>query len=150
MDNIKKFRFSASIDAPVARVWDTMLAVETYERWTAAFTEGSTYEGSWSKGSRIKFLAPSGDGMIAEIADNKPHEFISIRHIGMISNGVEDTESEAVRSWAPAYENYTFQSTPEGTLVIIDQDITEDSEQYMIDTWAKALTILKELCEAGV
>ncbi|NNC76524.1 MAG: hypothetical protein HKN77_01095 [Woeseiaceae bacterium] len=53
MNNIGKSRFSASIDAPVPRVWDTMLAAETYERWAAAFTESSTYEGSWSKGSRL-------------------------------------------------------------------------------------------------
>jgi len=58
-------------------------------------------------GERIQFLSPSGDGMVAEIAENRTNEFISIRQLGLIKKGVEDTESEAVRAWAPVYENYT-------------------------------------------
>ena len=51
--------------------------------------------------------------MVSEIAENKPNEFISIRHLGYIANGIEDTQSEAIRAWAPAYENYTFVATPQ-------------------------------------
>ncbi len=147
MTKIKKMQFSTSINAPVATVWDTMLGVDTYPLWTAAFIEGSRFEGDWSEGGRIDFLTPSNDGMVAEIAENRPHEFISIRHIGIVESGVEDTESDAVVSWAPAYENYTFESTLEGTVVTIDQDVGTEHEQAMTDTWAKALDSLKKLCE---
>ncbi|RMF59106.1 MAG: SRPBCC domain-containing protein [Calditrichaeota bacterium] len=147
MSTLKQLQFSILIHAPVKVVWDKMLGAETYTRWTAPFTEGSYFEGEWDEGSKIKFLSPSGDGMIAEIAENRPHEFISIRHIGFIVDGVEDTESDSVRSWAPAYENYTFQEQPEGTLLTIDQDVTPDFEEYMKEVWPKALQILKQLCE---
>lgn len=30
----------------------------------------------------------------------------------MIESGVEDTTSEKVRAWAPAYENYRFSDDP--------------------------------------
>ena len=147
MSNVKRIQFSATIKAPVAVVWELMLGAESYPRWTKAFTEGSYYEGSWSQGSRIKFLSPSGDGMVAEIAENRPNEYISIRHLGYIANGVEDTESDSVRAWAPAFENYTFSSVPEGTRIVVDQDVTADFEQFMKDTWPKALELLKKLCE---
>lgn len=147
MSNVTRLQFSTTINAPVAVVWETMLDAESYRRWTSAFTEGSYYEGSWSQGSRIRFLSPSGDGMIAEIAENRPHEFVSIRHLGYIANGVEDTESDAIRAWAPAYENYTFQSVPEGTRLVVDQDVTANFEQFMKDAWPKALGLLKQLCE---
>ena len=124
-----------------------MIDPESYKEWTAAFTYGSYYEGSWQEGNRIKFLSPSGDGVIAEIAENRPNEFVSIRHLGFIAQGVEDTESEAVRAWAPAYENYTFTPTPNGTRLVVDQDVTEKSESYMAEAWPKALAKLKALCE---
>lgn len=147
MSHITRLQFSTTIKAPVARVWDVMLGADTYPQWTSVFAEGSSYEGSWNQGSRIRFLAPSGDGMVAEIAENKRHEFLSIRHLGFVANGVEDTESEAVRAWAPAFENYTFRSVPDGTELIVDQDVTSDFEQFMKDTWPRALESLKRLCE---
>lgn len=147
MANVKRIRFTTTIKAPVAVVWDRMLGAQSYPLWTAAFIEGSYYEGSWSQGSRIWFLAPSGDGMVAEIAENRTNEFISIRHLGYLASGVEDTESDAVRAWAPAYENYTYSAVPEGTRLVVDQDVTADFEQYMKRTWPKALELLKQLCE---
>ena len=147
MSNVKRIQFDATINAPVAKVWDFMIGQNTYPRWAAAFTEGSYYDGSWSEGSRIKFLAPSGDGMLAEIAESRLHEFISIRHIGFIFNGAEDTESESVRSWAPAYENYTFSAVDGGTKVVVDQDVLADFEQFLVDAWPKALDSLRQHCE---
>ena len=148
MSKVKRIQFQTTIKAPVSVVWETMLGAESYTTWTAVFTEGSYYEGTWEQGSRMKFLAPSGDGMVAEIAESRPNEFISIRHLGCIANGIEDTESDSVRAWAPVYENYTFNSIPEGTELVIDQDATEDSEQSLRDVWSKALETLKQLCEA--
>jgi hypothetical protein len=62
-------------------------------------------------------------------------------------NGVEDTESDAVKAWAPAYENYRFEELPEGTRVVIEQEVDVKYEQSMNDTWPKALAILKQICE---
>jgi uncharacterized protein YndB with AHSA1/START domain len=147
MSNVKRIQFSTIIKAPVAVVWETMFGPESYRRWTSAFTEGSYYEGSWSQGSRIRFLSPSGEGMVAEIAENRPNQFLSIRLLGYISNGIEDTESDSVRAWAPAFENYTFIPVSVGTRLVVDQDVTANFEQYMKDAWPKALELLKQLCE---
>lgn len=149
MATSKRIQFSTTIEAPPAQVWETMLGDEGYRQWTRVFAEGSYFEGSWEAGSRIRFLGPSGEGMVSEIAESRPHEFLSIRHLGEVKHGVEDTESEEVRSWAPAYENYTFEAVSEGTLLVVDQDVTADWEQYLKDTWPKALALLKQLCEAG-
>lgn len=143
----KRLHFTLTIAAPISRVWDRMLAPESYKDWTSAFAEGSYYEGSWEQGERIRFLAPSGDGMVAEIAERREHAFLSIRHLGHIVNGVEDYDSPAVRAWAPAYENYSFQAVPGGTELRIDQDISEEYEQYIREAWPRALERLKALCE---
>jgi len=148
MPAIKRIQFVAEIAAPAARVYALMIGDTSYRDWTSAFVEGSRYEGSWNRGERIRFLSPSGHGMVAEIAENEPNEFISIRLLGQIANGVEDTESESIRAWAPAYENYTFFATACGTRLVVDQDVTDDSESYMREAWPKALDRLKVLSES--
>lgn len=147
MRSVKRAQYSKLISAPPARVYERMLDLESYKDWTTAFAEGSYFDGSWAEGQRIRFLGPNGDGMIAEIAANRPNEFLSIRHLGMLSNGVEDTESDAVRAWAPAYENYTFVVVPEGTRLEVELDVAEAWLDYMNEAWPKALARLKEICE---
>lgn len=144
---MKTLTFEIAINAPRAVAWTNMLGAESYRVWTSEFCEGSYFVGSWDKGARIQFRAPSGDGMSAVIAENTPNEYVSIRHVGMIENGVEDTTSEKVRAWAPAYENYRFVDAPGGCRVIVTLDTAPEWEQYMLDTYPKALARLKELCE---
>lgn len=144
---MKKLHFMTIIDAPRRQVWETMLEPETYRKWTAEFMEGSYYEGSWEKGEPIRFLAPDGSGMKAVIAENRPLEFVSIKHVGFIKDGLEDTESPAVRNWAPAYENYTLSESGGLTTVEVDIDVTPDYERMMSETWPRALEKLKEISE---
>lgn len=147
MSLLRPMRYTITIEALVERVFQAFHDPGGYRRWTSAFCEGSYYEGRWEEGARLRFLSPSGDGMVAEIAAFRPNEYISIRHLGCIVQGVEDTESEAVRAWAPAYENYTFQAVPEGTRLIVDQDVLEEYLDYMSKVWPQALGLLKALCE---
>jgi len=36
---------------------------------------------------------------------------------------------------------------PGGTRVVIDQDDGEENEQFTLETWPKALEIIKRICE---
>lgn len=148
MTSAKRLRFEAYIEAPPSRVYELIIGPESYRDWTSAFVEGSYFKGSWSQGQGIRFLAPSGDGMMAEIAENRPNEFISIRHIGFIKNGVEDTGSPAVRAGAPAFENYTLEAAGRGTRLIVDEDVSGEFESYMNEAWPRALARLKALAES--
>jgi|SRR3989344_5961044 len=144
--------FEAIINAPVKKVWDTMLEQETYKQWTSAFELTSYYEGSWEKGSKIKFLGAGGSGMISEIAENIPSKYLSVKHLGEIKNGVEDTTSAAVKQWTPAFENYTFVEQGEKTQLKIDMEMTTSEmskamKEMFEGMWPKALETLKELCE---
>lgn len=150
---MKTIQFNIHINAPVKKVYDAMLGLTnklTYEQWTSEFSPGSTYEGTWEKGSKILFLGPgeSGkqSGMVSEIAENTPN-FVSIKHYGILKDGVEIIEGPDVDKWAGGLENYTFKETNGGTEVTVDVDMTEEFEGYMNDTYPKALKILKEICE---
>jgi hypothetical protein len=146
---VKTLTFSVLIQSPRHVVWKTMLDPEGYKVWTAAFIAGSYFLGSWETGEKIQFLSTSGDGMTAVIADNRLYEFVSVRHVGEISAGVEDTTSPKVLAWAPAYENYSFVDSISGTKVTVTLDTAPEYEKYMLDAYPKALALLKEHCERG-
>ena len=148
-----KLRQAIHIDAPRDRVWDVMLGDETYRQWTSAFHPGSYYKGDWSTGSKILFLGPGPDGgeggMVSRIRENRLHEFISIEHLGIVQDGVEDTESAAAKQWAPAYENYTFTDSGGGTELSVEMDIESSEKQKFETMWLNALRQLKQIAEAG-
>ncbi|MBL0160606.1 MAG: SRPBCC domain-containing protein [Bryobacterales bacterium] len=146
---MKTLHFAARINASPKTVWEVMIAPDTYRAWTSEFAEGSYFEGSWNKGDRICFLGPGGGGMVAVINESRPYEFLSIKHLGEIKDGVEDTQSEAVRVWAPAYENYTFSSDGAATELAVDMDVAPAWEEYMQEAWPKALAKLKALGEGN-
>lgn len=131
-----------------------MLDDETYPKWTDVFMPGSYYEGSWEKGSKILFLAPNEDGkpegMVAQIVESKPYDFVSIEHQGQVRDGVEDTTSDEVKAWVGAHENYTFTEKDGGTEVVVDLEgiAGEDFIAMFNDMWPKALAKLKTIAEA--
>lgn len=147
MTQLKKMTISVSINAPVESVWTVMLEPESYTQWTQAFFEGSYFQGKWEQGEKMLFLAPNGDGMVAIIETCIPHELISIKHVGVIREGKEDTESDEVQSWAPAYENYRFSENSGTTEIIIEQEVTPEHEEVMKKCWNQALDKVKQLCE---
>jgi hypothetical protein len=150
---MEKLRHTIFIDAPRQRVWDVMLADGTYRQWTSAFHPGSYYKGDWSEGSKILFLGPSPEGgeggMVSRIKENRLHEFISIEHLGIFHDGVEDTESAAAKQWAPAYENYTFADKDGGTELSIEMDIESKEKDNFETMWRNALARLKQIAETA-
>ena len=151
---MEKLQFKKEINAPASKVFDVMLGITnktTYEQWTALFNPTSTYEGSWTKGSKILFVGTDDKGetggMVSEIFDNIHNKFISIRHYGLVKANLEITEGPEVEKWANGFENYTFEENSGTTIVTVDLDTTKDFLSYMNETYPKALDKLKDICE---
>jgi hypothetical protein len=151
---MKKLQFLVRINEPSAKVYDVMLGISdksTYEQWTSMFNPTSTYEGSWTKGSKILFVGIDENGkkggMVSEIAENTPNRFVSIRHRGLLKDDKEITEGPEVEKWAGGFENYSFDENDGVTSVSVDLETSEDFIDYMNQTYPKALDKLKEVCE---
>lgn len=147
---MNRFDCSIVIQAPLPRVWDTMLSKPTYEAWTSAFCEGSTYDGSWETGASMRFLTPDGSGVSSTIAENRPYQRVSIRHRCEIRGGLDVTEGEGAQRWAGSLETYEFRPLDDGTEVFVEMLAPPEYESFLRDTFPKALAILKRLCEGGV
>lgn len=141
MENI---HYSINLQAPKARVHQLMLADKTYREWTAAFAEGSSYQGSWDKGAKILFGDGQGSGMSARIAEHRPAEFVSIEMLAEVRDGVTDVP----RQWYDAFENYTFTEANDITTLQVDiSGVPAEWAYYLNATWPNALAKLKVICE---
>lgn len=151
---MKKLHYNTTIQALASKVYDIMLGITnkaTYEAWTAAFNPTSSYDGSWDKGSKIHFLGVDENGekggMVSRIAENIPHQFISIQHYGLLKSDQEITTGPDVEKWANGMENYTFEENNGATTLLVELDASDDFESYMNEMYPKALVKLKEMCE---
>lgn len=151
---MKKLQFKKEINATAQKVYDLMLGLNdkrTYEHWTSAFNPTSTYEGSWEKGSKIHFVGVDEHGkkggMVSEIEDHQPAQFISIRHYGILDGDMEITTGEQVEKWAGGHENYSYQENNGTTIVTVDIDVVEEYLDYFNNTYPTALDKLKEISE---
>lgn len=144
---MKKLEYQILIDASPVKVWDVLLGEKTYPQWTSPFSPDSRVETDWQKGNRALFTDGSNNGMISEIAENIPAQYLSIRHLGSIINGVEDYDSEETKSWAGSHENYILRDAEGATELRIEIDVAESHIEMFDRMWPEALQKVKELSE---
>jgi hypothetical protein len=149
---MQKIHYSIEINAPKEKVWHAMLDDHTYRAWTKAFSPGGYFKGDWSQGSKIIFLGPdpqTGEegGMVSQVVENRPYEYLSLKHNGIIQNGVEDTTSDEARKWTPAFENYTFTEKDGKTEVQVDMETADELVAEFDKMWPEGLKNLKEIAE---
>jgi uncharacterized protein YndB with AHSA1/START domain len=152
-DKMEMLHFDITINASAEKVYNTMLGKKTYSEWTAEFNPTSTFKGSWDKGSKILFEGTDQDGrtggMVSRIKENIPNRFISIEHVGIISNGEEITSGPEVENWSGVLENYLLTSMDGKTLLSVELDSNDEFKSYFYETWPKALKRLKSICETN-
>lgn len=146
---MKSMNFKIDINAPKEKVWNALWEDANYRAWTAPFSEDSHAITDWKQGSKALFVDSKGSGMVSRIEENRPNEYMSIRHLGEIKDGVEDTSSKAAQQWANALENYTLTDIPAGTNLKVEMtgNIPPEFENYFAEAWPKALNKLKEIAE---
>jgi uncharacterized protein YndB with AHSA1/START domain len=148
--------FEIKIKATSEQVFKTMFDKTKYKEWTSEFNETSHFIGSWEKGSKITFLGTDKDGnaggMVSKIIENVPDKFVSIEHRGIIKNGKEITSGAETNEWVGALENYRFTQNNDFTLLEVElmspEKINPAFKSYFMETWPKALSKLKQICES--
>lgn len=147
-----KTQYKITIAAPREVVWNSLWDDDSYRDWSSVFAEGSKAVTDWQKGSKVLFVDQKNEGMVSVIDDRKTNEYMSIKHLGVVKNGVEETNTEDSKVWQ-GYENYTLKDVNGKTDLLIDMqlgDISQEFVEYFDKTWPKALDKIKELAEKKV
>lgn len=151
---MKKIQFTKEINDSAQKVYEVMLGLihkSDYEYWTAAFNPTSTYEGNWEKGSKILFVGTDENGkkggMVSEIVEHQPAQFVSIRHYGFLDGDTEITTGEQVEKWAGGHENYRYDENNGITTITVELDALDEYLDFFNNTYPLALNKLKERAE---
>jgi uncharacterized protein YndB with AHSA1/START domain len=148
---MKKLEFKTTINAKRDKVWQTMLAPDTYREWVNVSWPNSTYDGKWATGENIRFIGGSEEnqgGTLANIVEARKPEYILAKHIAVINaDGTEDRTSETAKGWIGTTEEYTFTEKDGKTELKVVINTSPDWESMFTDGWPNALNKLKEICE---
>ncbi|MFN7160744.1 MAG: hypothetical protein ACK4NC_04000 [Candidatus Gracilibacteria bacterium] len=86
--------------------------------------------------------------MIGKIVEHVPEEIVTVEYNGFLQGGVEDYESEMVKSFTGTTETYRLSSNEDGVSHLsIEAPMDEDNYDSMSIAWEKALVKIKELSE---
>jgi hypothetical protein len=147
---MENLHFNIVIDATKEKVWDALFSDANYREWTSVFAQGSYAETDWKEGSKALFMDGKRSGMVSEIEVSRPCEFLSIKHLGIIKEGVEDLTSPETLTWAGAHENYTLRDVEGKTELVIELEskaMKQEFLDYFEKTWPVALQKLKGVAE---
>lgn len=152
---MKTINQSIDIAATKEAVWAAIINENKYKAWTAAFQEGSRFEGIWQKGAKLKFLAEDENGvdmgMVSEVVVFDHLKDIAIKPVGFVGEGQEDYESEALKEWTQTLESYHLETIAEGiTRFTVNQTIPEPHFDMLNERWTAALDMLKKVCEQNL
>lgn len=149
---MNKFEREIIIDATREKVWEAIIDDASYREWTDVFSKGSYFRGAWSEGSEIRFLAQDPDGkengLFSQIVISDHPNHILIKHLGIVTDSQLDTESATAKEWTPSYEEYFIERVePNQTRFKVAIDLPDGFEEEMLDSWGKALPLLKAISE---
>ncbi len=142
--------YEIEINAPKDKIWDVLWNPATYSKWTQFFSPDSIMKTDWEIHGKTYFLDnKTGNGMVSTIESlDEPNEIV-FKHLGMIENGVEDTQSKEVMEWSGAYEKYFLISLDNGKVKLQTETQVDNQWKEHIDHgFIKGLEIIKQLSEA--
>jgi uncharacterized protein YndB with AHSA1/START domain len=141
MDKPIVARASATIDAPVAKVWDALVTPEIIKRYMF----GATVVSDWKEGSPIRWKGewkgqPFEDKGVIERLE--PERMLRYTHFSPLAGQPDIPEN---------YHTVTIELTSQGngTLVSLAQDnnATEEAREHSEKNWSGMLASLKEVME---
>lgn len=142
--------YETVINAPLQKVWDILWGPETYDRWTQFFSPdstGSKMKTDWKVGGKTYFLNANDEGMVSTIDSLEEPNQIVFKHLGMVSNGVEDTQSKEVMEWSGAQEKYFLTDLDGKTKLHVEVQVDKEWEEHMNTGFIKGLEVVKNLAE---
>ncbi|WP_292008395.1 SRPBCC domain-containing protein [Chryseobacterium sp.] len=139
--------YETEINAPLQKVWDILWGEETYNQWTRFFSPDSTMKSDWKVGGKTYFLNANGEGMVSTIESlNEPHEVI-FQHLGMVKDGVEDTQSKDIVDWQGAQEKYFLIDLDGKTKLHAEVQVEREWKEDINTGFIKGLEVVKNLAE---
>lgn len=138
-------QFTATIQAPKEKVWDTLWQDKTFREWAGLIDPGTYMTGELKEDNEVQFIsAENGYGVTSLVAELKPAEYLLLKH----QADTKDTgKQERDKEWTGGEESYILTEQDGITTLTVAFGVPPEMEDYFRENYPKALERLKELAE---
>ena len=144
---MNRLQFSIDIQAEKTTIWNALWNDSKYRDWAGIFFEGSyAITKNWEEGSIVHFLAPDKNGVYSKIEKHIPNKIIQFKHIGNVTNGIEQPIDDTTKSWTGAMEVYKLIENSNFITLSVGIDIMDEHLEFMSNTFPLALEKVKANC----
>jgi len=141
---IHRLHFSVEIDAEKSKIWNALWSDNSYREWANVFFEGSyAVTDNWDEKSTVLFLGPDKSGIYSLVEQHIPNELIRFKHIGTVSDGLEQSLDEESKKWTGATEEYSILEGKKNNTLNVEIDVLDEHLEFMKSTFPKALEQVK-------
>lgn len=145
---METLKYQTEINASAEKVWDVLWNENTYSKWTHYFSPDSNMVTDWQVGGKTYFTDSSKkNGMVSTIERIEEPKHLVFKHLGEMTDGVEDVTSEKVKAWNGSLESYYLEENDGKTTLKVEVDSNEDFKDMFDNGFKKGLEIIKELSE---
>jgi len=137
-------KFTIEINAPKEKVWNTLWQDGTLREWAGIVDPGTYMIGELKEGSTVQFNSAEGYGVTSYVAKLELNEYVLFKHKADTKDGGEKNRED---QWTGGNESYTLIEKNGTTTLTLMFDVPEELEQFMNESYPKALSRLKELSE---
>lgn len=135
------------IESSLQKVWNVLWGDETYGQWTQYFNPGSQVKSDWKIGGKTYFLNAEGNGLVSTIGSLQQPHYVVFKHLGVLKDGVEDTQSREVKEWSGSFERYFLTEFGGKTKLYIEVQAEKHRREAMDAGFTKGLETVKQLAE---
>lgn len=144
---MKEIQFLVEINATKEIVWDTLWQDVTFRQWANIIDPGTYMVGELKEGNEVQFIsAENGYGVTSLVEKLIPSDFLLLRHH---ADTQEVGELERDKQWTGGKETYALTEKDGKTNLIVTFDVPLELEEYFMDSYPKALKMVKVLAEKG-
>lgn len=138
--------FSTTINASRERVWEILWG-NSYSAWNAHSSERLRLESDFKRGSKLKYISNTNNGVVVTIEEIIPNEYISLRDLGDIKDGQEIVYVTTTDD--KDLQNFKLTTVDGATLLEVDMvNVTNPGIQAKLQQyWNTALQNVKNLSE---
>ncbi|MBC1937044.1 activator of HSP90 ATPase [Listeria grandensis] len=131
MKHIKK---EFMLDCSPEEAWQLVVDRNKYEKWAAAFHEGSTYTGDMGLNETVNFVDKEGNGLVSKVVVFEPEKEIRFSFLGEINDG----KYVEVAEFADMLEHYIFEPVGKQTRMLVDIAMDDRYYDMMNEMWDRA------------
>ncbi len=136
------------IQASPEKIWEVLWNPKTFSEWRGFFNPNASFQSDWKVGGQTRFLDSANSGLVSTISNLEESRFVTFNHLGILVNGVPETNTRLIKEWSGAPERYLLIPLEDDKIRLqVEVRDFRGMRDKMDDAYPKALELVKKMAE---